>query len=338
MSDAHQPNPELVFNLINSYQQTAALRGAVEIGLFEALGKGLSSVREIASYCKGTERGVRILCDYLTVLGLITKQKDKYSHTPTSAAFLDPQSPACIAKTIDLLNDPQVMGMYDHLAGIVREGYDSMPHGGTVEPENPIWVEFAHSMVPMMAPMAAPLGEVVLSGDMSVKRVLDIAAGHGLFGIEVAKRCPEAELVALDWEQVLEVARSNAEQAGVGSRFTPLAGSAFEVDFGEPYDIILLTNFLHHFDVEANEALLRKCYAALKPGGRVAALEFVPNDDRVTPTIPASFALIMLATTPSGDAYTFAEYEQMFLRSGFARTKPFEVQVGPHTIVLGYKD
>jgi len=47
-------------------------------------------------------------------------------------------------------------------------------------------------------------------------------------------------------------------------------------------------------------------------------LEFVPNDDRVTPVESAGFSLVMLAGTPSGDAYTFAELERMFANAGFA--------------------
>ncbi|MBS1860031.1 MAG: methyltransferase type 12, partial [Acidobacteria bacterium] len=114
-----------------------------------------------------------------------------------------------------------------------------------------------------------------------------------------------------------------------------LPGSAFEVDYGGPYDIVLLTNFLHHFDRATCVGLLRKVHAALKPGGRAAALEFVPNEDRVSPPMAAAFALVMLASTPSGDAYTLSEYESMYREAGFARIAGHPVPAGPHTIVMG---
>jgi hypothetical protein len=92
-----------------------------------------------------------------------------------------------------------------------------------------------------------------------------------------------------------------------------------------------VTNFLHHFDVPTNTTLLRKVAAALKPGGRVAILEFVPNDDRVSPPQAAGFALTMLAGTPAGDAYTFAELRRMAEAAGFhgvaAHTMPLPQQV-----------
>jgi len=105
----------------------------------------------------------------------------------------------------------------------------------------------------------------VLHGRTGPMRVLDIAAGHGLFGIEIAKQNPQAHIVAVDWARVLDVAYENACKAGVGERYERLPGSAFDVDYGGPYDAVLLTNFLHHFDVAACVGLLKKVRAALKP-------------------------------------------------------------------------
>jgi 2-polyprenyl-3-methyl-5-hydroxy-6-metoxy-1,4-benzoquinol methylase len=188
----------------------------------------------------------------------------------------------------------------------------------------------------MMAPMAGPLGAIVLAERRGPIRVLDIAAGHGLFGIEVAKRNPEARIVALDWAPVLEVAKSNARKAGVADRFTTMAGSAFDLDFGGPYDVVLLTNFLHHFDPPTCVELLVKVRSSLTPGGVAAALEFVPNEDRVSPPLQAMFSLTMLATTAAGDAYTFSELQRMYLDAGFVNVQSHAVPTGPHTVVVGH--
>lgn len=204
-----------------------------------------------------------------------------------------------------------------------------------MEPENPIWVQFAETMAPMMAPMAAPLGAVVLNGHDGPMRVLDIAAGHGLFGIEIAKQNPQAHVTGLDWAPVLRVALKNAEKAGVKDRYDMLPGSAFEVDFKGPYDAVLLTNFLHHFDKETCVGLLKKVRAALKAGGRAATLEFVPNEDRVSPPMPAAFALIMLASTVAGDAYPFSELSAMYQEAGFKGVTAHPIPRSPHTVVLG---
>ncbi len=168
-------------------------------------------------------------------------------------------------------------------------------------------------------------------------KMLDIAAGHGLFGIAFAQQYLNIEVTALDWAAVLEVAQENARRAGVGDRYHLLPGSAFDVDYGSGYDIVLLTNFLHHFDPATNETLLRKVYRSLNAGGRAVTLEFVPNEDRVSPPQTASFSITMLGTTPSGDAYTFSEFEQMFANAGFARSEFITLPAGPQQVLISHK-
>ena len=326
--------PAIVFESLQAHQRTAALRAAIELDVFRAVGEGPGDVASIARHAKASERGIRILCDFLVINGLLTKQDGCYKHTPSSAAFLDPASPACLASMARFLALPAMREAFDHLTDIVRSGRTVLPGDGSVEPENPIWVEFAQSMAPMMAPMAGPLGAIVLQGRSGPMRVLDIAAGHGLFGIEIAKQNPQAHVTGLDWAPVLRVALENAQKVGVQDRYDMLPGSAFEVEFGGPYDAVLLTNFLHHFDVETCVGLLKKVRGSLKPDGCVATLEFVPNDDRVSPPIPAAFSMTMLASTIAGDAYTFRELSDMHSQAGFGTVTAHPVPMSPHTIVM----
>lgn len=336
VSNAEAPlNPGLVFDMVNAHQRTAALNAAIDLDVFRAVGEGPGDAASIARHCKASERGTRILCDYLVINGILAKEDGHYKHTPSSAAFLDPRSPACMASVAQFMSDLTVQSAYSGLAEVVRNGRTALPGSGTVEPENPIWVAFAEKMAPMMGPMAGPLGALVLDGHSGPMRVLDIAAGHGLFGIEIAKQNPEARVTGLDWAQVLKVAVANAEKLGVADRYDLLPGSAFDVEFGGPYDVVLLTNFLHHFDVPTCVALLKKVRAALKPGGRAATLEFVPNEDRVSPPMPAAFSLIMLATTEAGDAYTLKELSAMYTNAGFKDITAHPIPMSPHTVVMG---
>jgi ubiquinone/menaquinone biosynthesis C-methylase UbiE len=326
--------PAVVFENLQAIQRTFALKAAIELDIFRAVGQGPGDVASIARHAKASERGTRILCDFLVVNGLLQKVDGRYQHTPSSAAFLDPAAPSCLASIVHFLSRPEMLGPLEHLSDIVRNGRTVLPGEGSVEPDNPIWVEFAQSMAPMMAPLAAPLGAVVLQGRTSPMRVLDIAAGHGLFGIEIAKQNPQAHVTGLDWAPVLRVALENARKAGVHERYDMLPGSAFDVDFGGPYDTVLLTNFLHHFDLDTCVTLLKKVRGSLKPGGTVATLEFVPNDDRVSPPMPAAFSMTMLITTVAGDAYTFNELADMKKKAGFRDVTAHPIPCSPHTIVM----
>lgn len=96
-----------------------------------------------------------------------------------------------------------------------------------------------------------------------------------------------------------------------------------------------MTNFLHHFGPSTCVELLKKVRASLKPLGRAAALEFVPNEDRVSPPMAAGFSLTMLAGTESGDAYTFRELDSMYREAGFGDVAAHPIPNAPHTIVVG---
>jgi ubiquinone/menaquinone biosynthesis C-methylase UbiE len=328
------PNLSRVFDAFTAYQRTAALKAAVDLDVFSTIGAKGATAGEIAARSKASPRGVRSLCDRLVADGFLAKEGDRYSLGADAAAFLDRSSPGFVGSALTFLTSPTIMAAFAHLTEAVRRGGTAVPEEGTLAPEHPVWVEFARAMGPMAAMVAEMLANV-LAGDGPVRgTVLDIAAGHGHYGIAMARHNPEARIIAQDWPNVLEVAAENAAKAGVADRFAKLPGSAFEVDLGHNHAVVLLTNFLHHFDPPTNEGLLRRVHAALAPGGRAVAAEFVPDENRIEPREAASFSLTMLASTPAGDAYTFSEYQRMFRAAGFADVSLVDLVPSPQRVVI----
>ncbi len=336
-SPAQQPSPQLFFQTINAYQRTEALKAAIELELFAAIGEGNATTPEIARRCETSERGTRILCDFLCIMGFVNKDGGRYSLTADSAMFLDKRSPAYLGGAIEFISSPMLTEGFKNFADAVRKGGTTMSEGGTVAPENPIWVKFARGMAPMMALPAQLTAKLVDPTADGKLKILDIAAGHGLYGLAFAENNPQASIVALDWPNVLEVAKGNARNAGVMDRYSTIEGSAFDVNYGTGYDLILLTNFLHHFDPPTNETLLRKVHAALAEGGRAITVEFVPDEDRVSPPDAAAFSLMMLGSTPNGDAYTFSELERMFANAGFSSSEIHALPPSIQQVVISQK-
>ena len=335
---AAPPNPLQIFTTLQGFQRTFALKAAVDLDLFTAIAKGSRTAAEIAKSCNAAERGVRMLSDALVVMGFLTKSGSNYSLTPDTAFFLDSRAPAYLGLAFNFLLHPTQLAHFEHLAEAVRNGGAS-DHDSTLAPNDPIWIEFAKGMAPMMMPAAQTMAGL-LAGELSSRpsaKILDIAASHGLFGITVAQRLPKAHIYALDWANVLEVARDNAAKQGFSDRYHLLPGSAFEVDYGAGFDAILITNLLHHFDPAENEKMLKKAHAALNPGGQVLILEFVPNDDRVSPPVPAMFGLTMLGSTPQGDAYTLAEYAAMCRNAGLETPRLIPLEPMPQSLVVARK-
>lgn len=337
MSSSQPPSPILFFETLTAYQNTAALKAALDLKLFTALGASRMTAEEIATKCNAAERGVRMLCDFLTILGFLEKNDRRYSLTSDSAVFLDENSPAYAGSAATFLLSPTIRAAFDDLATAVRKGGTALSDEGTMAPDHPVWVDFARGMAPMVDPPARALAELLPLDAAGAPRILDIAAGHGVYGIALAQKNPRAQLVALDWAPVLEVARENAKAANLGDRFSAIIGNAFAVDLGENYDIVLVPNFLHHFDLPTCVNFLKKIHRALRPGGKIAIVEIVPNPDRVTPPEAAGFSLVMLATTAAGDAYTFAEFEEMLSQSEFHEVAQHPLPPSRATAVIATK-
>ena len=88
------PSPALFFDTISAYQRTEALRAAIELDLFSLVAAGRQTVTELTDACQAAPRGIRILADYLTILGFLHKHGDHYELTADAKVFLDRASPA----------------------------------------------------------------------------------------------------------------------------------------------------------------------------------------------------------------------------------------------------
>jgi 2-polyprenyl-3-methyl-5-hydroxy-6-metoxy-1,4-benzoquinol methylase len=336
-SQSQRPSPERIFGVLNAFHSSAALKTAIELDIFTVIAEGADRANAIALRVNAAERGVRILCDYLTIHGFLTKSDDRYALTQESAIFLNRHSPGYMGTLAGFLTSEVPKKSFDGLTETVKKGGTTVAQGDNTKPNDDLWVAFARTMAPLTTVSAGFIAELADAKEGEACKVLDIAAGHGMFGITIAKRNPNAQITAVDWAPVLAVAKENAAATGVADRVSFRPGSAFEADLGEGYDIVLLTNIFHHFDIPTCEKLMRRVHAALKPGGKAITLEFVPNEDRITPPMAAAFSLIMLAETDAGDAYTFSQYEKMFRSAGFVRTTLHPVPEMPQQVLLSEK-
>ncbi|HVO27563.1 MAG TPA: methyltransferase [Candidatus Margulisiibacteriota bacterium] len=324
----------LLWDALTGYQRTAALKAAIELDVFTHIAAGADTVDGLAARCHAAPRGLRALLNHLVVDGFLTKEAEHYGLSATASAFLDRHSPGYLGSAVHFVASPTVSEGFARLTDAVRRGGTAIPNDGGLAPEHPMWVEFARAMAPLAGMSAMLLANLLDIEHAPSWKVLDVAAGHGMFGITLARLNRGVQVTALDWKNVLAVADEHARAAGVTDRFRTVPGSALEVPFGDGYDVVLLPNFLHHFDPLSCEQLLQKSYAALKPGGCVVIVEFVPDDDRSGPPDAVRFALVMLAGTPAGDAYTFTEYQTMLRNAGFGEVALHELAPSPARVVI----
>ena len=297
------PDPGRVLGMITGFEQTAAMLAALSVGLFTAVAEGAGSVDALSASIGCPKRATRILADVLCAHGLLIKTRGVYGLARDAALYLDRRSAAYIGDAARFLASPQKLALcLEDPEGWMRRGGPA--HEANTAANAEVWVDFARGMGPMMAPTAEALVKALKANGLAVRRILDVAAGHGLFGVEMAKAFPEASVVALDWAAVLEVAKATAAAAGVDGRFETLVGDAFTTPLGHNYDLILIPNFLHHFDRATCVGFLSRAADALTPKGRVAIVEYVVDEERISPPAAALFTFSMLAATPGGETYT----------------------------------
>jgi SAM-dependent methyltransferase len=252
------------------------------------------------------------LCDHLTVGQHLLKRGNRYRLTLNSRVYLSKDSPAYFGSAVKFLaSDTYIRSFCDLLRSVKQ---------GRARSSKTDWPGFARLMSPFARHVAEYVAEAITAKSSGPIQVLDVAAGHGLYGLAIATRNPEAHVYALDSPAVLRVAAANAREAGVRKRFHPIPGDAFKAGYGGPYDLVLTANIAHHLEPKDNIALFKKCRSALKPDGKLVLLDFVVNDDHVSPPVEAGFAIHLFATG-SCALYTFREYRQMLLAAGFSKVR-----------------
>lgn len=307
------PSADWLVEEFRAFERSLALRTAIEMDLFTRIGAGVDTIGALARACRASERGLRALCDYLTIYGHLAKRGARYTLSLHARLYLTTASPAYLGSAVKFLADDGTVAALCRLRRtIVR---------GTAPRAKPDWIEYARSMAPLAQPVANFAAAALKLKSDAPLRVLDVAAGHGLYGLAIAAKRRSAEVFALDLRGVLRIAIENARRAGVAERYHPIPGDAFKTDFGGPYDLVLAANFTHHLDEAANIRLFRKSRATLKPSGQMVVIDFVLNPDRVSPSHDATFALTLLATSAHGNLYTFREYSNMLRAAGFRRVR-----------------
>ncbi|KQC10918.1 MAG: hypothetical protein APR62_11010 [Smithella sp. SDB] len=330
MTNIISNNP--VYDICLSYQKTAALQAAIKLDIFTKIGNSRLSAEQISDMTGAAPRGVRILCDFLCIIGMLEKESALYCLSAEAQRLLDRSSPYCLADIIDFYASPEIVSqvMNDPLSYVMTGGASGMTN---VSPDNPVWVKFALAMIPFTSVTAKRTAAYIARRGMKPRKILDVAAGHGLFGIEAAAAVSEAFVTAIDWGAVLEVAKKNAASAGLAERYQTIIGDAFKIDWGENYDLILLPNILHHFDREGCVQMMGRARKSLSSTGSVFVIDIMPDSDRVSPPEQAAFAFLMLATTPRGDAYICEEYEAMAKEVGLNLVESRKLPPTPQTLM-----
>lgn len=311
-------SPQQVVGLLQGFMGSAALRAALDLEVFTHIAHGTDTAAKLAETKKVPERAMRILCDALVAFGALGKSDGRYTLPPASQAMLVKGSPTYFGAMAGIMGNPLMWNEVGRLGDIVRAGHSLLEQGAEAA-EHPFWEEFSRrskQMATMAGPAVAELAASLFAGNEPA-RILDIAAGSGMYGFSALKRFPSARLVSVDWPNVLKLAEPTARQMGLEERVEFRPGDIFKDALGSGYDLVLAVNIYHHFGIEQNTELSRRLYEATAPGGRLILVDAVPDENRENERFALVFALTMLVWTREGDTYTLSEYKKMLEPAGY---------------------
>ena len=331
-----QVTPERLMELSFAYAPPLIISAAAANKVFDALENGAKTAEQVAKETGASPRALRILMNALIGLDLLKKdRRGRYSLTPESAAFLISNKPGTHAGFFGTIV-PQLISRWLRLTDIVREGRPAV----AVNQENEgteFFSQLVENIIPMSYPAAQKLGDhLKMAKTQDGIRVLDLAAGSGIWGIALAQKSPRVRVSAVDWAGMIPTTKRITEKYGVRDRFNFIEGDLLEADFGNGYDVATLGHILHSEGEDRSRKLLKKTFRALKSGGVIAIAEWLVNDRRTEPMHALMFAVQMLVNTEKGDTFSFNEIKSWLEDTGFKKVRRLEAP-GPSPLVLATK-
>ena len=312
------------------------MEAAIRHRVFDVLDSGAKTVAEVAQETGNSTRGLTAIMNALVGLAFLAKEDGgRYSLTPESSTFLVSRKPSFMGGMIRHGSD-QLIPKWLQLNEVVATGRPAASvnqQGDGTE----FFQQFVNDIFPLSYPASKALAQYL---DCNVEgrmvRVLDLAAGSGVWGIAQAQCSDAVHVTVVDWPGVIPATRKTVEKFGLSQRFTYIEGDLDTADFGSGHDVATLGHILHSEGRERSRALLRKTFNALKSKGTIAIAEFLVNAERTGPPHALLFAVNMLVNTDTGDTFSFEEIREWLTEAGFENTRTLDAP-GPSPLILANK-
>jgi 3-hydroxy-5-methyl-1-naphthoate 3-O-methyltransferase len=328
--------PERIMQFAWGYVPPLLLEAAIRHRIFDLLDGGPKTVSEIQKETGASERGLSAVMNALVGLNFLAKDKQGYfSLTPESATFLVSTKPSFQGGMLRHGSE-QLIPKWLHLNEVVMTG-EPAAAVNKQESGGDFFQQFVNDIFPLSYPAAQVLSRHYnANGAAPAVRVLDLAAGSGVWGIAMAQGSEKVSVTAVDWPEVIPVTRKTVARFGLADRFSFVEGDLLRADFGSGHNLATLGHILHSEGSERSQALLKKTFQALAPGGTISIAEFLVNADRTGPLNALFFAVNMLVNTDSGDTYSFEEISTWLKAAGFTDPRTLDAP-GPSPLILATK-
>ena len=328
-------SPSLIMEDLTGAWRSRALAAGVELEIFSHIAAGKRTAKEVAQAAGASPRGMAYLLDAITAIGYLRKSGGRYGLQPATAEFLVPGKKLYVGAMAHALS--LTWDAWKNLTESVKSGR-SAEAVNVAEKGKDFFPKLVASIFPgNFAASTAAVSRLAEKERRKIHKILDVAAGSGAWSLAFAQAIPQARVTSMDFPEMTPITRGFAEKFGVAARYEYLEGDLRQVDFGhDAYDLVILGHIVHSEGETHGKDLIRKSFAALRPGGKLLIAEYVPNDARTGPAMPLLFGLNMLLQTEEGNVFTLREYRAWLKSAGFRKVATLPVPP-PSTVILATK-
>ncbi len=264
------------------YRASRILQTAIRIGLFSRLSQRSCDVEQLASLCSAKKDILDKVLIVCCAMGFLDRKGNLFSNTELTETYL-------------VEGRPLYQGNIIAHSTNVWEFWDNLPDEIQISPSLQDNAQAHRNFILGMENITlAGRGQIFIENiDLSnCRKMLDVGGGPATYSILACQKYPQLKSTVFDLPETIAIAKERIHHWNLADRIDVQEGS-WEVDsFGTGYDVILFSNVLHGPNSQT-EMKLKKGYQALNPGGLLLIQEFLLNDSKTGPLIPALFNVMV---------------------------------------------
>jgi predicted O-methyltransferase YrrM len=305
-----QLNPGGLLKISGGYWQTCTLHAGVKLDVFTQIGDRHLPSAAVAEELGASERGVEMLLNALSAMGLLEKKDGRYRNTALAATFLSKHSSRYIGHIIR--HHSHLVESWSKLDIAVATGAPVRERAMLKDEERREsflmgMFNMAMNLVPIIVPLI----------DLSDRRhLIDLGGGPGTYAIHFCQKNPQLKATVHDLETTRPFAEKTIEKFGMSDRIDFISTDYLVDNIEGVYDVAWLSHILHGEGPDDCQNIINKAVSALEPGGMILIHDFILNEAMDGPLFPALFALNMLLGTPNGQSYSDRQISDMLTTAG----------------------
>jgi predicted O-methyltransferase YrrM len=312
-----------ILNLARNFMECRILLSGAELDLFTLLTSQALSAQEIGDRIHADPRGLTILLDALSAMGLLTKREETYQCPPSISALLSSGASGSILSWV--LHMAVVWKRWASLTDLVRS-----PQQPEQQAPSSQKIRDIRAFIGAMHVIASPLAPRIVAAvrPFPSRALLDVGGAMGTYTVAFLQAIPEMKATLFDRPDVIEIARPFLSRVGLLHRINLVPGDFYEDEFPKNHDLAFVSAIIHQNSPEQNLHLFLKIFRSLDPGGRIIIRDHVMEPGRTRPKDGAIFAVNMFVATAGGNSYTFDEIQKGLVGAGFIDVRL--LQAGEH--------